>query len=109
MKLSKLLAPRMDLKYVFLALFVYLAITVVQVIGPANFLQSTAALDFGVAPQSVSASTHVVFQIPEVQIPAARHIIVGPAKKTTMANELIIIIENPEGDVESSRSLWRSW
>ena len=79
MKLSNLLAPRMDLKYIFLALFVYLACTAVLVIGPANFHQSAKALESVVAPQSVSASTHVVFEIPAVQIPATPYLIVEPA------------------------------
>jgi len=76
MNLSTLTAPRMDLKYIFLALFVYLAITAVLVIGPVESLPSATAFNLGVGPQSVSASTHVVVEIPEVRILTAPYIIV---------------------------------
>ena len=76
MNLSKLIGPRMDLEYIFLALFVYLAIIAVLVIGPAESLPSAHSFDLGVSPRSASASTHVVIEIPEVRIPTAPYIIV---------------------------------
>ena len=79
MDLSKLIGPRMGLKYIFLALFVYLAITAVLVIGRAESLSSAISFDLGVGPQSVSTSTQVVVEIPEVRIPTTPYIIVGPA------------------------------
>ena len=108
MKLSMLLAPKMNLKYIFLALFVYLACTAVLLNGPATLFKSTSALESLVAPQSAFASTQVVLQIPEVQIPAAPYIIGGPDKKPNMTDEPIMIIKNPVVDVESN-GLQRAW
>ena len=78
MKRSMFLAPNFSGKAITRMVFGYLAMGTVSLIMTANPFQSTAPLDFG--PQTAEASVQaVVVEIPMVQIPAARYIIIESA------------------------------
>lgn len=92
---SPLSEPRKDLKYIFLALFVCLAIAAFLEIGAAGFLQSAPSLDLGAGSQVVSASTHFVVEIPEVRIPMSPYIIVEPADQVRSFSDSPYIVLEP--------------
>lgn len=77
MKRSIFLAPQLSQGTILKLVAAYLVMVTVILFVSANPFQSTASLNFN--PQTVSASTHnVMVEIPEVVIPAAPYIIVGP-------------------------------
>ena len=79
MKHSIFLAPQVSAKTLTMLVFAYLAMVTVILLMTAKPFESAAALDFGVGPKTVSASTHVVVEITAVRIPAPPYIIVEPA------------------------------
>lgn len=72
MKLSVLVAPQFSKRTMTVFVFAYLAMVTMILIMAARPFDSAEALDFGVGPQTVSASTlMVVVEIPEVRVPSA--------------------------------------
>lgn len=80
------------MKYITLALFVYLIITVALLVGPAKSFQAATSLDWWGNPQNVSAFDPmedaigpdedavpiITFKTPVVTIPAPPYVIVDP-------------------------------
>ncbi len=80
MRISMLLAPRIETKHIVLAVLAYLFMVLIVTIMTANPFQSTGSLDFGVGVQGVSASSYATEEtVPMISGPSAPYLITESA------------------------------
>ena len=95
MNFTKLLAPRMELKYIVRGIFVYFVFTAIMLNG-TNMTFPETALGSAVRPRSTWASTHIdetpfptiILKAPEFRVPAAPYVIVDPPSGSAGENAM---------------------